>query len=269
MKTLTRFLPVSALVGGAILLAQNPVPGAAGRGGVDPFARAEQEIPEENLPAQVSVCYEVFSLPMDDAAKLRRTVAEDAQLYEEVLTRVDKGTATRESYSIVVARSGEKAVVECISEYIYPTEFNLRSVAEKAAPPTEFTADGKRFNPTPKLSLTPETSGPALPTSFETRNQGHTLEIEPTIGGDGKIIDLRIAPEVVTLAERVKWGQGSSEAEMPNFETQRATTAVTMRSGIPIMIGTPNRPPNSKLDADAAKKVWFAFVTAKIVRVPR
>ena len=161
-------------------------------------------------------------------------------------------------------------MLENISEYIYPTEYAHRNRAEPVpqAPKTDNT-DGAKTAAAPAKPAPPESPAPALPDAFETRNTGFTLEIEPTIGGNDKIIDLRFAPDIVTMVERVKWGQGASEAEMPVFESQRLTTALSTRSGVPIFVGTPSRPPVSKQDADSGKRIWFAFVTPTIVKVPR
>ena len=38
---------------------------------------------------------------------------------------------------------------------------------------------------------------PHLPTAFETRNTGNTFEIEPTIGEDDELVNIRLSPELV------------------------------------------------------------------------
>ena len=98
---------------------------------------------------------------------------------------------------------------------------------------------------------------------------GVTLEIEPTIGGNDRIIDLRIQPDFVTLADRAKWGQGESATETPVFEVQTINTANTLIDGQPQLLGTMSRPPVSKVDADSAERIWLTFITANIVTVAR
>ena len=243
------------------------------RPGADPFVRnADQGAAAEApfIPKIVSICVETFSLEMSDAAALYHKGLSDPKVYADLTARVSKGQAKQETFSVIRARSGEKALVENISEYIYPTEFehgNAENTTSGPAIPDKATTVAIA---TPSHALTPPAiTAPVLPTSFETRNTGFTLEIEPMIGENEEIIDLRIAPERVTLAERVKWGQGVSETEMPVFESQRMTLATTLISGQPQLLGTPSRPPVSKVDPESANRVWFSFVTADIIGVAK
>jgi len=235
----------------------------------DPFVREPGTVQakEDNAPRFVSICYEVFSLPLEDAAKLRRTAATDSKLYEEIVARVAKGTAEQEYFSILRARSGEKAMLESISEQTYPTAYDHRYKPEEVpqAPKAETQGNAK---PAPAAAQpTPvDSPAPALPVGFETRNTGFNLEIEPTLAINNVIVDLRIAPEFVTMTDRSKWGQGSSMAEIPEFETQRINTSLTARAGQPILLGTPSRPPVSKVDKEPTKRIWFAFVTADVIK---
>ncbi len=243
---------------------------------VDPFVRdpAEEADRGQNVPKWVSICYETFSLELADAAALYHKKLSDTKLYAELAAKVAKGQAKQETFSVIRARSGEKAIVESITEFIYPTEFEHGN-GPTPSQPRPAVQDGKPAAPpapapTTNLKAPAAPAGyfaPVLPTAFETRNAGITVEIEPTIGGNEQIIDLRIAPEIITFAERSKWGQGVSETELPNFESQRLTTAVTLITGQAVLVGTPSRPPVSKVDADAANRVWFAFVTADIISV--
>jgi hypothetical protein len=237
----------------------------------DPFVRNPgQEAAGEAalVPKVVSVCVETFSVELADAAALYHKKLPDSKVYAELTARVGKGQAKQEAFTVIRARSGEKALVENISEFIYPTEFDHGN-APNTTPAPPIPSDGtKPAIPTPPATPAPPTvTAPVMPTSFETRNTGVTLEIEPTIGDNDEIIDLRIIPDRVTLVERVKWGQGVSETEMPIFETQRMTLATTLIAGQPQMLGTPSRPPVSKVDADSANRVWVSFVTADIIGV--
>ncbi len=243
--------------------AQQPVAAAGGRAGGDPFVRQPQPVQQQaqdNRPKHASICFETFSLDLADAAELRRKVMGDQKLYDEILTRVAKGQAVQESFSVLRSRSGEKALLENISEFIYPTEYEKASVPNSL----RLTSSGGEAE---KAGF-PAVIAEATPTSFETRNTGLSLEIEPTLAQNDLIIDLRIAPNFTTLVEKSKFGKGASETEMPTFETQRIETSATVWAGRPFLLGTPSRPPVSKVDADSAKRVWFAFVTVDIIAVP-
>ena len=71
----------------------------------------------------------------------------------------------------VTAHSGQRAVIEIIREFRYPTEWEPGTVV-----------DGVK--------------GPTTPKAFETRNCGITLEVEPTRNEDGTVA-LKLTPQVV------------------------------------------------------------------------
>jgi hypothetical protein len=215
----------------------------------DPFVRnaATVAAPTESAPKFASICYETFSLDLAEAAALYRQKLNDGKIYAELTARVAKGKAKQESFAVLRTQSGQRANLESISEFIYPTEF---------------------ARPAPPASGAPASStAPVTPNAFETRNVGFSLEIEATIAEGGQIVDVRLAPQTVTLVDRVSWGEGASQTELPIFENQRVTTSLTLVAGQPRLACTPSRPPVSKVDADSANRVWFSFVTADIIPV--
>jgi len=144
----------------------------------------------------------------------------------------------------VMARSGEKATIEIIREFIYPTEFEPPEVPERAGSSPVVT--------------------PVTPTAFETRNTGVTLEIEPILGGNDYVIDLSFAPEIVEFEGFINYGSPIQSAvatdtvvdglldaingtttvvltdnriEQPVFSTRRVQTAVTLYDGHTIAVG--------------------------------
>ncbi|WP_018970976.1 Amuc_1100 family pilus-like protein [Rubritalea marina] len=146
----------------------------------------------------------------------------------------------------IVARSGEKATIEIIREFIYPTEY------EPPELPTQVGSSGSDDSGAVS-NVFPVT--PATPTAFETRNTGVTLEVEPTLGEDGYTIDLSFAPEIVDFEGFVNYGSPiqttSSDAlgnpviititenriEMPVFSTRRVTTGLTIYDGHTVAVG--------------------------------
>ena len=117
-------------------------------------------------------------------------------------------------------RSGRKATCESIQEEIYPTEFESAQISN-AVGEEEEKGEGEAKNAAPAVtSKATGLSTPATPDAFETRNTGFTLEIEPTLSADHKIVDLRLMPEHVIYAGRAKWEQCVSDAETPEFESQ-------------------------------------------------
>jgi hypothetical protein len=227
----------------------------------DPYkagdTQAEEASETEGTP-NISICYEDFSLPLAMAAALQQEQLTDAELYAKVRASLGKDAGKdivrQETFVVARAPSGHKASVEHVTEIIYPTEY---------APANAF--DASAVTPAqPKPSPVCIPSAPAIPTAFETRNVGFTLEIEPILSEADKNVNLRFVPERVTLVGQSIAGQDISKTEMPIFEVQRMNTSSRLKMNVPFMIGTMNLPANSKQDPDSAKRVWFAFVTATL-----
>lgn len=243
----------------------------------DPYRepKADPAAAERNAPANISICYETFSLPLATAAKLQRELSSDAELYTRLVAAVEKQTARQESFTVLRAKSGQKATAESISEQIYPTEYEAPSLPNAVGvsivpPPIKDVDVPTQVPDTAKLKDAPDLGSfdgvktPATPSAFETRNVGVTLEIEPTLDMTGKIVELRLVPDHNALVGRSTSGQGLSTVEMPVFESQRLNTAAALHINQPYLLGTINRPPSSKVDPDSANRVWFAFVTATL-----
>lgn len=143
----------------------------------------------------------------------------------------------------VMARSGQRAKVEVIREFIYPTEYDPPEIPNEVG--TGFGAGVSTFPVTP-----------ANPTAFETRNTGVTLEVDPVIGADGFTIDLNLSPEVVEFEGFINYGSPiqtgatnnvtgapttivltENRIEMPVFNTRKVTTQVTIWDGQTVAIG--------------------------------
>src|SRR5258708_34896863 len=84
----------------------------------------------------------------------------------------------------VTTKSGQRAVIEIIREFRYPTEFELTNGDQ----------------------ITPKT--------FETRNVGVTLEIEPVVS-DGGLIDISARPMITAFHRFVQYAGGKTQAPGP------------------------------------------------------
>ncbi len=156
----------------------------------------------------------------------------------------------------IVTRSGQRASIQVIREFIYPTEFDPPEI------PQTFGGGGNNngggaLNPfvgqSASVSSFPVT--PTTPTSFEMRPTGVTLEVDPTIGPDGYTIDLNLAPEVVEFEGFINYGSPiqsggtnslgqattivltDNKIEQPVFSVRRVSTAVTIWDGQTVAIG--------------------------------
>jgi general secretion pathway protein D len=155
----------------------------------------------------------------------------------------------------VTTKSGQRAVIEIIREFRYPTEFDPPQIPQNFG--------GGSGNGTTTIAVFPVT--PTTPTAFETRNTGVTLEVEPTIGPDNYTIDLNLVPQVVEFEGFINYGSPistinpsllglggvtagltntpSSVVLTPNvinqpiFSTRKVTTSVTVWDGQTVVLG--------------------------------
>ena len=167
----------------------------------------------------------------------------------------------------VTAKSGQKATIEIIREFIYPTEYEPPEIPNSVGGGND---QGGGIGGGGGGGTIPVT--PATPTAFETRNTGVTLEIEPTIGENDFVIDLRFVPEIVEFEGFINYGspiqtsvttsifgdivdaagnitQGvigsepntvtltENRIETPVFSVRRVNTALTIYDGYTVAVG--------------------------------
>jgi hypothetical protein len=195
------------------------------------------------ISSDMLVRYEVFSIDPAKASAMRREKPADGKFYADLIAAVEKGEAAQESLMAIRCASGQKATTESVNREIYPAEWDPQPAGSLPG------AQGE--NP-PKMVV------PVLAQAFENRETGEELEVEPTKGEGSPIIELRIIPSHVWLAERTPWGKDTSLTEMPIFESQSLTTNANVTEGQPFVLGTMSPPPGSKVHAN---RIWFAFAT--------
>jgi general secretion pathway protein D len=150
----------------------------------------------------------------------------------------------------VTTKSGQRAVIEIIREFRYPTEFTQPQIPQT-------------FGNTGSTNLLTGSSGngsfpvtPTTPTAFEKRDTGVTLEVEPTIGPDGYSVDMQLVPQVVEFEGFINYGSpiqttnqnpitGQTVVNVltpniinqPVFSTRKVTTNVTVYDGATVVLG--------------------------------
>src|SRR5207244_2944913 len=103
---------------------------------------------------------------------------------------------------------------------------------------------------------------PTTPQTFETRNTGVTLEVEPVVGPDGVTVDLNLVPQVVEFDGFINYGSPifginpstsfnpitglfspsqvlltNNVINQPIFSTRKVTTNVSVWDGQTVVIG--------------------------------
>lgn len=156
----------------------------------------------------------------------------------------------------VTAKPGQRAVIEIIREFRYPTEFDPPQIPQNVGSTTSFTQTptlGGLISGGANQGSFPVT--PTTPTAFETRNTGVTLEVDPNVGPDGYTIDLNLVPQVVEFEGFINYGSpiqtsatnalGVSVTNVitpnvinqPIFSTRKVTTSVSVFDGQTVVLG--------------------------------
>ncbi len=154
----------------------------------------------------------------------------------------------------VTAKSGQKATIEIIREFRYPTEFTPPQIPQNIGNGNQGGGGGIGGVQIVQQQSFPVT--PTTPTAFDTRNTGVTLEVEPQIGPDGYTIDLSLVPQVVEFEGFINYGSpiqttstnpltGISTTSIltpniinqPIFSTRKVQTNVTVFDGNTVVLG--------------------------------
>jgi general secretion pathway protein D len=159
----------------------------------------------------------------------------------------------------VTTKSGQRAVIEIVREFRYPTQFDPPQLPQTVGSLTTRSETGGLI-PLGGASSVPVT--PTTPTHFETRNTGVTLEVEPVVGPDGVTIDLNLVPQVVEFEGFINYGSpilapsssflntvtggliNSPQSVLtpnvinqPIFSTRKVTTSVSVWDGQTVVLG--------------------------------
>ncbi|MEP6809782.1 MAG: Amuc_1098 family type IV pilus outer membrane protein [Chthoniobacterales bacterium] len=154
----------------------------------------------------------------------------------------------------VTTKSGQRAQIEIVREFRYPTQFS-----EPKIPDIRSGSAGSG------ISVSLPIVGPSTPSAFETRNTGVTLEVEPVVGPDGVTIDLNLVPQVVEFEGFVNYGSAiktinpsllggllglpsalvgnqsitltDNVINQPIFSSRKVTTSVSVWDGQTVVLG--------------------------------
>ena len=202
--------------------------------------------PSDPAVFNIHIEMQVVAIPEADALPLIEQMKDPAQIEKAngvIQDMIGKKRATLIGWPMLIAKSGQRAVVENITEIRYATEFSPPQVNAPAAQPPEpaLPAGGAQKKDAPAKAAAAN-NGDVCPTAFETRNVGVTLEIEPVLDADSMEIEIQMAPQHVRLLhfdKLVAETDGRKIAiEQPRFESSKMNTNMSVHSGQRMLLGT-------------------------------
>ena len=204
-------------------------------------------------PQNIQIELQVVTLPEKLALELIPDLL-DKNKIEAANTRLQKllreGQAKLAGWLILTTKSGQRAVAEAVEEVRFPTAFDPGQVAVTVQAPDPDAAQGDVIKIKPMIhtnALAP------VPTGFDARYTGVTLEVEPVLAPDGETLDLNLVPQHMRLlgwkAVKIKYGARGEEVtvEQPIFSMNKVTTSFTLKNGQRKLLGSypVNDPPRS------------------------
>jgi hypothetical protein len=203
-------------------------------------------------PKNIRVSVQFIEMPHTSMTELLSGKAQPGHvLHEKALAMAKEGKAKLLESAMVIARSRQRATIETIRELIYPTEGYVPPTPPPNPPPT------------PRPSL-------CVPLAWETRNNGTTFEIEPTLDEYGHQCELWLIPEMVDSSRfntlwkyKDEWGDASYV--QPTIETWRVNTQMTFQVGKFDLAATITPKPTEPVPATLRK--ILVFVRCDVITV--
>lgn len=212
--------------------------GAADLPTVD-FSKLPPGAPQPPQPA-LEMELSFYSLDREAARRILMGSLDGDTCFDAVKALADKGQAKLERLALLQTESGQRAVVEEANEVRYATEFY----------PLASGSSGQSLND-------PE------PRAVETRNAGLTLEVEPTLGSDNKMVNINIVPQLVSYEGDLQ--NGVQIGPQPMFETRRITEAIVAAVGQHALLGTYSHPGDDGVNGRKdTGRTWFAFLQTRL-----
>ncbi len=249
-------------------------------------------------PKTIMLTYETFSLPKAVASALMMKHRAKDELHAAVLKEYEANKAVLEHLILIRTKSGQRAKVEGIDEFLYATDFEPAQIPQTlhlgpmgADQARERKEKAKQPPTTSAVGTPPGTQGqtcaeageaivaePSVPlndglglmtnataNTFTTRNVGQTIEVELTLGEDGKTMDIIIGPEFVSWIGETQIFQGVA---LPVFQARKINISCTIQSGHAMFIGTQSKPlKTGATNTNANDSLWLTFLTPKVVAV--
>jgi hypothetical protein len=156
--------------------------------------------------------------------------------------------------SAINISSPSKVIAESVTERMYPTEYEPPTL-----PCAPLEPEREKKPPATFGEWIGDMASHAVPTSFETRNTGTTLEAEVTrVFGEKTTWEVKIAVDDVRYLGKDSFGPDSLMITMPVFSSFRSTTSLRLKEGQWQLLSV-MEPPRG-LDSKPSDKRWVTLV---------
>ena len=215
----------------------------------------------------IELSHEEFTAVMEEYGSSESNVlnsSNNGPLRAKLSQMIEEEKAEIIDTAVVMARSGQRAKVESIREFIYPTEYIPAGLNKKEKKKTESKSE-EDDEANDKPAQLP------IATAFETRNVGTTLEVDPVLGADERTSDLSLSPELVYHVGEEEYGsfkekESEVNVKTPLFYTMKLTTQVTLIAGEYLFAGVQSPFGIESMKADRERKVMI-FIKADVLYV--
>ena len=208
-----------------------------------------ESMPLEGGDYNIHIEMRIIALPAEDTLPLIELLKDTKRIEKTVATlheMIAKKKAKLVDWPMLITKDGQRVVVENVDEMRYATDYspNTKEVNKEQAPAaeaekTEEKTAGQDIASKKKANIT-ITEG--IPSAFETRNIGVTLEIEPSLDRKTMQIAMQLAAQHVSLTgfdkHTIDADGRRTTVEQPRFHTNKVTTNLTVHSGQPVLLGT-------------------------------
>ena len=130
----------------------------------------------------------------------------------------------------VVTKNSQEAIIKVVTEYIYPTEYDITENSQSSAD-----------------SDTVQNVVPMVePGGFEMREVGVILQVVPEVSADGQMIDLMLNPQIIS---EPTWRDYGFDYQLPNtepihvrmeqpfFQVRSIATSISIYNGATVVMG--------------------------------
>ncbi len=173
---------------------------------------------QDHTPHHIRICFQWIEMDHPQLTKLMSGDKKSgSDLHVAVLSYVKEGKAKIVDTEILMCRSGQRSKLESFREEIYPTVYNPPGSEHDSLP---------QFKPDIRSGWY----------SFETRNNGVSIELEPILNRNNTLVDLVITTEIYPSARLFTWMEhkdqwGDASWRLPFYEKLSVNCSLILANG--------------------------------------